>query len=82
MTIKNKKWTWAGHVMRRRDIRWTTTVTEWQTRNGRRNQGSQRVRWRDEVRAFAEPRWSSQTSDRERWRMLGKAFVLKWTSNG
>ncbi len=28
ITIKNKKWTWAGHVMRRRDNRWTTRVTE------------------------------------------------------
>ncbi len=28
MTIKNKKWTWAVHVMRRRDNRWTTRVTE------------------------------------------------------
>ncbi len=27
-TIKKKKWTWPGHVMRRRDNRWTTTVTE------------------------------------------------------
>ncbi len=35
MTIKNKKWTWVGHVMRRLDNRWTTRVTEWQPRNGR-----------------------------------------------
>ncbi len=41
MTIKNKKWTWAGHVMRRCDNRWTTRVTEWQPMNGRRNQGRQ-----------------------------------------
>ncbi len=41
VTIKNKKWTWAGHVIRRRDKRWTTRVTEWQSRNGRRNQGRQ-----------------------------------------
>ncbi len=44
MTIENKKWTWAGHIMRRRDNRWTMRVTEWQPRNGRRNQGRQRVR--------------------------------------
>ncbi len=81
-TIKNKKWTWAGHVMRRRDNRWTTRVTELQPRNGRRNQGRQGVRWRDEIRAFAGPSWNSLTSDGERWRMLGKAFVLQWTSNG
>ncbi len=64
MTIKNKKWTWAGHIMCRRDKRWTTRVTEWQPRNGRRNQGRQRVRSRDEIRAFAGPSWSSLTSDR------------------
>ncbi len=69
MTIKNKKWTWAGHVMHRCDNRWTTRVTEWQPWNCRRNQGRQRVRWRDEITAFAGPSWSSLTSDRERWRM-------------
>ncbi len=47
-----------------------------QMRNGRRNQV------RDEIRAFAGPSWSSLTSDRERWRMLGKEIVLQWTSNG
>ncbi len=81
IAIKNKKWTWAGHVMRRHYNRWTTRVTEWQPRNGRK-QGRQSVRWRDEIRAFTEPSWSSLTSERERWRMLGKAFVLQWTSNG
>ncbi len=65
VTIKNKKWTWAGYVIRRRDNRWTTRVTEWQPRKGRRNQGRQSVTWRDEIRAFAEPSWSSLTSDRE-----------------
>ncbi len=82
MTIKNKKWTWTGHVMRRPNKRWTTRVTEWQPRNGRRSQGRQRVRWRDEVKAFAGPSWTSLTSEKERWRMLEKAFVLQWTSNG
>ncbi len=43
VTNKNKKWTWAGNVMRRRDNRWTTRVTEWQPRNGRRNQGTQDI---------------------------------------
>ncbi len=82
MTIKNKKWTWAGYVMRKLDNRWTMRVTEWQPRNARRNQGRQRIRWRDEIRAFAGPSWSSLTSDRERCRMLGKAVVLQWTSSG
>ncbi len=41
MTIKNKKWTWAVHIMHRCDDRWTIRVTEWQPRNGRRKQGRQ-----------------------------------------
>ncbi len=80
--IKNEKWKWVGHVMETSDNRRTTRVTEWLPRHGRRNQGRQRARWRDEIRAFAGPSWSSLTSDRDRWRMLVKSFVLQWTSNG
>ncbi len=82
MTIKNKKWIWAGHIMWRRDNRFTTRATEWQPRNGRWNQARQRVTWRDEIKGFPRRSWSSLTSDKERWKMLGKAFVLQWTSNG
>ncbi len=38
MTIKKEKGTLAGHIMRRLDNIWTTRVTVWQHRNGRRNQ--------------------------------------------
>ncbi len=61
MNIKNKKWTWTLLILGRRDNKWTTRVTEWQPRNGRRNQGRQRVRWRDEIRAFVGASWSSLT---------------------
>ncbi len=67
MTIKNKKWTWGGHVMRRLDDRWITRATELQSRNSWRIQGS-KVIWRDEIRAFAGPSWTSATSERERER--------------
>ncbi len=82
MTIKKKKWSWAGHIMRRTDNRWTKTVTEWQPRNSKRSQGRQRIRWRDEMAAFAGGRWSSLTSDRERWKGLGMVFDMQWTRNG
>ncbi len=39
--------------MRRMDNRWTKRVTEWQPRNSKRSQGRQRIRWRDEIAAFA-----------------------------
>ncbi len=63
-TIKLRKWSWAGHVMRRTDNRWTKRVTEWQGRNCKRSQGGQTVRWRDEITAFAGTGWSTLTSDR------------------
>ncbi len=28
LTVKKRKWAWAGHVMRRTDNRWTTNVRE------------------------------------------------------
>ncbi len=37
MTIKNRKWTWAGHVMRRCDNRCSIGVAEWQPKNGKKN---------------------------------------------
>ncbi len=82
MTVEKKKWSWAGHIMRRMDNRWTKRVTEWQPKNSKRRQGRQRIRWRDEIVAFAGVKWSSLTSERERWKGLGKSFVLQWTSNG
>ena len=33
--IKEAKWRWAGHQMRRDDNRWTRRVTEWQPRKER-----------------------------------------------
>ena len=38
-TIKLGKWTWGDHVARRTDGRWTTAVTEWTQRTGKRSQG-------------------------------------------
>lgn len=52
MTIKYEKWTWAVDVMRKCDIKWTTIVTVLQPKSGRRNRGRQRIRWRDNIRAF------------------------------
>ena len=65
-TIKKKKWTWAGHVMRRRDNRWTVRLTEWQPRDGKRSQGRQRTRWRDEIKRFAGINWTTKALESEK----------------
>ena len=81
-TIKKKKWTWAGHVMRRDDNRWTVRLTEWIPRDGKRNKGRQRSRWADELRKFAGLGWHRLTGDRREWKRKCEAFVLQWTEHG
>lgn len=77
--IKKKKWTWAGHVVRRTDNRWTTRATEWTPRDGSRSRGRPLVRWRDEIRKFAGKEWTREAQDRSGWKAMGEAFVLQWT---
>lgn len=81
-TIKRRKWSWAGHIMRRTDNRWTTRITEWQPREGRRNRGMQKRRWRDEIRKYAGATWVSITQNREKWKSLSEAFSLQWDRSG
>ena len=35
LKIKETKWRLAGHLIRRKDNRWTKRLTEWQSRYGR-----------------------------------------------
>ena len=46
---RNLKWSWAGHISRRSDNRWTVRITEWTPRDSGRSRGRQRRRWRDEL---------------------------------
>ncbi len=80
-TIKMREWSWAGHITCRTDNRWTKRVTEWQPRRCERSHCRQRARWRDENTTFAGAGWSTLCLT-ERWKGLGKAFVLMWTTNG
>ena len=62
--------------MRRTDNRWTVRVTECQPRDGKRRQGRQRTRWKDEIENLAVVTWNRQAADRDDWR-FGEAFVLQ-----
>ena len=35
------KWTWAGHIARLKDERWTKLITEWQPIDKKRKRGMQ-----------------------------------------
>ena len=80
-TISKAKWTWAGHLTRRTDNRWTTKLTFWQPRGHTRNKGRPKFRWRDDLDKFRK-HWHRDTSDRLRWRQMGKAYVQLRTFKG
>ena len=62
-TISKAKWTWAGHLTRRTDNRWTTKLTFWQPRGHTRNKGRPKFRWRDDLDKFRK-HWHRDASDR------------------
>ena len=80
-TISKAKWTWAGHLTRRTDNRWTTKLTFWQPRGHTRNKGRPKFRWRDDLDKFCK-HWHRDASDRLRWRQMGKAYVQLRTFKG
>ena len=75
---KHLKWKWAGHVIRRPDNRWSHRTTVWIPREGKRNRGGQRKRWRDEL-----PRnWRLAASDRATWIRITREAIFRKDDNG
>ena len=74
--IKKLKWTWAGHVSRYSDDRWTKRLTEWTPYGRRRTRGCPRRRWRQElVDFFGGANWATAARCRGVWRSLCKAYT-------
>ena len=48
-TVRKIKWSWAGHINRLKDDRWTSRVTTWRPYDKKRRQGRPAKRWRDDV---------------------------------
>ena len=43
------KWSWAGHILRYTDKRWTIQTTRWKDQSEKRNIGRPKRRWADDV---------------------------------
>ena len=48
-TVRKMKWSWAGHINRLKDDRWTSRVTTWRPYDKKRRQGRPAKRWRDDL---------------------------------
>ena len=63
-----RKATWAGHVARMKDNRWTRRILEWYPRDVKRPRGRPPTRWEDPLRQTYGTTWMREAQDRCRWR--------------
>ena len=82
LTIKSKKWRWAGHLARRHDNRWTHKTTVWTPRHLTRKRGRQSRRWRDDLTAQNGIVWQRIAQDRSKWKIGEEAFLLQCSEVG
>ena len=75
-TVRKMKWSWAGHINRLKDDRWTSRVTTWRPYDKKRRQGRPAKRWRDDLdKYWSDTIWQRKAQDREIWRRHAEAFA-------
>ena len=68
-TVRQMKWSWAGHINRLKDDRWTSSVTTWRPYDKKRRQGRPAMRWRDDLdKYWSDTIWQRTAQDRVIWR--------------
>lgn len=77
--IDLQKWRWTGHMLRSRQEKWSQIITQWYPRDGKRSQGRQQMRWEDELKLTAGPKWRRVAQDRKQWKLLEEAFANRHT---
>ena len=78
------KWTWAGHVARRLDGRWTNSLLHWMP-EGTRKQARPCKRWSDQITSFWDAvagkktsgvaTWAEVAQSREHWQELEEEYL-------
>lgn len=69
------KWSWAGHVARMTDDRWTIRATLWPGPAGYRKRGRPQTRWADDITRIAGRDWVTVARNRNAWQSLEEAFT-------
>ena len=73
------KWSWAGHINRLKDDRWTSRVTTWRPYDKKRRQWRPAKRWRDDLdKYWSDTIWQRTAQDRVIWRRHAEA----WPNHG
>ena len=65
---KYRKWGMAGHIARRKDVRWIFTMMSWQPA-GRRRAGGRVMEWTDAFNQFPKHKLPKDHAD---WRRLAQ----------
>lgn len=81
-TCKRLKWSWAGHIARATDHRWTYEIIQWYPRGIKRPRRRPKARWVDDIKKYAGTTWQRLAQDRIRWRLHGEAYILQWRDTG
>ena len=75
-TVRKMKWSWAGHINRLKDNRWTSRVTTWRPYDKKRRQGRPAKRWRDDLdKYWSDTIWQRTAQDRVIWRRHAEVFA-------
>ena len=76
MERRKMKWSWAGHINRLKDDRWTSRVTTWRPYDKKRRQGRPAKRWRDDLdKYWSDTIWQRTAQDRVIWNRHAEAFA-------
>ena len=69
-------WSWAGHINRLKDDRWTSRVTTWRQYDKKIRQGRPAKRWRDDLdKYWSDTIWQKIAQYRLTWRPHAEAFA-------
>lgn len=77
LRIDQQKWRWTGHMIRDKQDKWSTIISDWYPRDGKRSRGRQQTRWEDDLKLTAGHHWRRVARDRTQWKMLEEAYVKR-----
>ena len=79
---RRRKWTYAGHIMRREDSRWSNALLTWLPEHGFRTRGRPKIRWAQVFDNFFKlslgvetGSWMMIAAERTEWKTLEADFV-------